>query len=224
LRLFELADDIHAAGVERLNVSLDALDPARYARMTRRDGAKQVLAGLDRALAVGFAKVKVNAVIVPGVNEEEVVGLAGLAERRPIDVRFIEQMPLDGAADRRFLGAAEIIKRIGAVYPLVPVAPEDPRQAAQQMFRSPSLEGLIGLVAARSGKFCHACNRLRLTPLGELKGCLLAAGTLDVRGPLRASVTDAALDELLARAIGVKPREHADESYDVGGNMRSVGG
>ena len=224
LRLVELALALRDAGVERLNVSLDALDPACFKAMTRRDGVSRVLAGIDRALEVGFTRLKVNAVIVPGVNEDEIVALAGLALNRPIDVRFIEQMPLSGAANRQFLGASEIIRRINEVYPLAPVTPEDPRQAAQQMFRSPALVGLIGLVAPRSRKFCHACNRLRLTSKGELKGCLLAANTLDVRKPLRDQVSDAALDDLLARAIGLKPLESGDEGPGVGASMRVIGG
>lgn len=223
LRLAELAAGLKDAGIDRLNVSLDAVSPAGFKAITRKEGVERVLAGIDRALAVGFARLKLNAVIVPGVNEDEIVPLARLAERRPLDVRFIEQMPLDQRADRAYLGAAELVRRIDAVFPLTPTAPDDPRQAAQAMYRSPALVGLIGTVAPRTGKFCHACNRLRLTPLGELRGCLLQEGAVDLRAALRQSASDAELDALLARAIDGKPQAYRERAA-VGRSMRLVGG
>ncbi|MBI5510210.1 MAG: GTP 3',8-cyclase MoaA [Deltaproteobacteria bacterium] len=224
LRLAELADGLRQAGVDLVNVSLDTLRPERYAQITRRDGLARVLAGLDRALQAGFPRVKVNAVIIKGVNDDEVADLAGLAKARPIDVRFIERLPLAGAVERGFVGADLIRKRIDAVYPLEAVAPDDPRQAAQQMFASAALQGQIGIVAARSNKFCACCNRLRLTPMGELKGCLLQKGTIDLRPALRAGISDAALDDLFCQAIGLKPKEYPEETFDLGASMRSVGG
>jgi GTP 3',8-cyclase len=224
MRLTELARSLKDAGVDRLNVSLDAVSPECFRAVTRKDGVARVLAGIDRALAAGFSRLKLNAVIVAGVNESEIVPLAGLARERPVDVRFIEQMPLDGDNTRGFLGAAEILRRIGEVYPLTPTSPEDPRQSAQSMYRSARLHGLIGMVAPRTKKFCHACNRLRLTPKGELKGCLLQAGTVDLKARLRRGITDDELDTLVALAIGKKPQEYPDDGFGVGRSMRSVGG
>lgn len=217
-------DDLLELGISRLNVSLDTLDPARFKQLTRRDGLDDVLQAIERAAFAGFAKVKVNAVIVPGVNEDDLVPVASLAERLPIDVRFIEQMPLDGQKDGGFLGAEEMLNRLRAVYPLSQSAPDDARQAAQLMYSAPQLRGRIGVIAPRSKKFCTACNRLRLTPNGELKGCLLSEGTLDVREALRAGVDDDGLNELLRYAIGIKPAEYRDERYGLDRSMSAIGG
>ena len=224
LHLAALAQPLRDSGVQRLNVSLDTLDPTRFERLTRRPGLEKVLEGIERAVRCGFESVKVNAVIVPGVNEDDLVPLAGLAARWPIDVRFIEEMPLDGEPDRGFMGAQEMLRRLREAYELQPVAPDDPRQAAQLMYRSPSLEGRIGLIAPRSEKFCASCNRMRLTPNGELKGCLLSQGTLDLRARLREGLDDAALDRLLTHAIGLKPKEYTNERYGLDRSMSAIGG
>ncbi len=217
-------DDLRDIGVSRINISLDTLDPVRFRRLTRRDGLDTVLAAIERAACAGFARVKVNAVIVPGVNDDDLVALAGLAQRLPIDVRFIEQMPLDGEVDGGFMGADDMLARIGAVYPLSRSEPDDGRQAAQLMFGSPMLRGRIGVIAPRSKKFCASCNRLRLTPSGELKGCLLSEGTLDLRAALRAGVDDQGLATLLRYAIGIKPAEYKDERYGLDRSMSAIGG
>ncbi len=222
--LGDYLDDLRELGISRLNVSLDTLDPARFRQLTRRDGLAEVLGALERAASGGFFKVKLNAVIVPGVNEGDLLPLAGLAERLPIDVRFIEQMPLDGQRDGGFLGAEQILERIGARYPLSRLNPDDARQAAQLMYASAGFKGRIGVIAPRSKKFCASCNRLRLTPNGELKGCLLSEGTLDVRGALRNGVDDAGLDTLLRYAIGIKPAEYKDERYGLDRSMSAIGG
>ncbi|MBI3180239.1 MAG: GTP 3',8-cyclase MoaA [Deltaproteobacteria bacterium] len=224
VRLAEMAAAVRAAGVERLNISLDTLDRERFRALSRRDNLGEVLAGIEAALAVGYARIKINAVIVRGINEVDLIPLAALARERPIDVRFIEQMPLDGQPDHGFLGADEMVRRISAVFPLTAMAPEDPRQAAQLMYRSEALRGFIGIVAPRSKKFCATCNRLRLTPNGELKGCLLSEGTLDLRAALRSGVTDAHLDDLLRYAIGIKPLEYRNERYGLDRPMSAIGG
>ena len=222
--LGQYIDDLRDIGISRINVSLDTLDPVRFRRLARRDGLETVLAAIERAALAGFARVKVNAVIVPGVNDDDLVPLAGLAKTLPIDVRFIEQMPLDGEVDGGFMGADDMLARIGAVYPLSRSDPDDSRQAAQLMFTSPELRGRVGVIAPRSKKFCAACNRLRLTPSGELKGCLLSEGTLDLRQALRAGVDDQGLATLLRYAIGIKPAEYKDERYGLDRSMSAIGG
>ncbi len=222
--LGEYIDDLRDIGIAKINISLDTLDPVRFKKLARRDGLAQVLAAIERAAFAGFERVKVNAVIVPGVNEDDLLPLTQLAERLPIDVRFIEQMPLDGEVDGGFMGADEMLARIGAVYPLSRSEPDDKRQAAQLMYRSSKLRGRIGVIAPRSKKFCASCNRLRLTPNGELKGCLLSEGTLDLRGALRAGVDDDGLNTLLRYAIGIKPAEYKDERYGLDRSMSAIGG
>ncbi|MEO1173221.1 MAG: radical SAM protein [Myxococcota bacterium] len=108
-QLADVIDDVFAAGVNRLNISLDTLDPDRFKQLTRRDGLDRVLYCIDRALELGFDRVKVNAVIVPGVNEGDLLPMVSLAEQRDLDVRFIEQMPLDGQTDGGFMGAEEMV-------------------------------------------------------------------------------------------------------------------
>lgn len=224
VRLADMAEKLRATGVERLNISLDTLDRSRFVALTRRDDLPAVLAGIDRALEVGFERLKVNAVIVPGVNEMDLVPLASLARDRPIDVRFIEQMPLDVDSDQGFVGADEMVRRISEAYPLTLTTPEDPRQAAQLVYRSRELQGVIGIVAPRTRKFCATCNRLRLTPSGELKGCLLSDGTLHIRAALRAGIGDCELDGLLRYAIGIKPYDHDDVAYGLDRPMSAIGG
>jgi GTP 3',8-cyclase len=220
----EMLDDLRTIGVARLNISLDTLDEGRFERLTRRPGLSNVIHSIERAATLGFERVKVNAVLVPGVNEDDIVPLAALAERLPIDVRFIEQMPLDGEVDGGFLGADEILRRVRAAYPLDMVSPDDPRAAAQLLFTSPKLRGRIGVIAPRSRKFCASCNRMRLTPGGELKGCLLSEGTLDLRTPLREGLEDEGLDALLRYAIQIKPAEYKDERYGLDRSMSAIGG
>lgn len=222
--LGEYLDDLRELGITKLNISLDTLDATRFKTLARRDGLDKVLGALERAALSGFFKVKVNAVIVPGVNEDDLLPLVGLAERLPIDMRFIEQMPLDGQRDGGFLGADTILERIAAVHPLSRAAPDDSRQAAQLMYSAAGFKGRIGVIAPRSKKFCASCNRLRLTPDGELKGCLLSEGTLDVRGALRNGVDDAGLATLLRYAIGIKPAEYKDERYGLDRSMSAIGG
>ncbi len=224
VRLADMAASLRQVGVERLNISLDTLDRERFHQLSRRDNLDEVLAGLESALAAGFVRIKINAVIVRGINEDDLIPLASLARERPIDVRFIEQMPLNGHHDHGFIGADEMVRRIHAVFPLTAMAPEDPRQAAQLMYRSAALRGHIGIVAPRSKKFCATCNRLRLTPNGELKGCLLSEGTLDLRAALRAGVTDAQLNDLLRYAIGIKPLEYHNARYGLDRAMSAIGG
>lgn len=223
-QLADVIDDVFAAGVNRLNISLDTLDPDRFKQLTRRDGLDRVLYCIDRALELGFDRVKVNAVIVPGVNEGDLLPMVSLAEQRDLDVRFIEQMPLDGQTDGGFMGAEEMVSLINTRYPLDAVIPDDSRQAAQLMFRSESLRGRVGIIAPRSRKFCASCNRMRLTSNGELKGCLLSEGTLDIKTTLREGVSDQELRTLMYYAIGIKPEEYRDERYGLDRSMSAIGG
>lgn len=224
VRLAELAQDLRDAGLSRLNLSLDTLNPDTFRTLARRDDLERVLAGLEAALTANFEQIKINAVIVPGVNEEDLVALASLARELPVDVRFIEQMPLDQSPDSGYLGAAEIVRRLSEHFALQAVAPDDARAAAQMMYTAPELRGRIGVIAPRSRKFCASCNRLRLTPHGELKGCLLSEGTMDLRTPLREGLSDEQLSQLLRYAIGIKPLEYNNDAYGLDRSMSAIGG
>ena len=228
MRLCDMAVPLQRLGVQRVNISLDTLRPERFLALTRRPGLDTVLQGIQAALNAGFERVKINAVIVRGINDDELTELAGLAQRWPVDVRFIEQMPLGrngGPEDHRgYLGAASMLESLRAVWPLQQVPGTDGRDAAANLYTAPGLQGRLGFIAPRSQKFCANCNRLRLTPHGELKGCLLSEGTVDIRQSLRAGLSDAQVEELLRYAIGIKPLEYRDQEYGLDRPMSALGG
>lgn len=225
VRLAPIAAELREAGISRINVSLDTLRPERFQALTRREGLEDVLRGVHAAVAHGFERVKINAVLVRGVNDDELVDLASLARTLPVEVRFIEQMPLDGEVDAGFLGAEQIARTLAEAFSdLQPVAPESAADAAQVCFRSPRLQGTLAVIAPRSRKFCAQCNRLRLTPHGELKGCLLSEGSLDIRTALRAGIDDRQLTDLLRHAIYLKPLEYDDARYGLDRPMSAIGG
>jgi cyclic pyranopterin phosphate synthase len=216
VRLQELAAALYDAGLRRLNVSLDSLDPGKFAQVTRRDFLHQVLAGLDEAERVGFSPIKVNAVALRDFTEDELLGFARLARERPFQVRFIEFMPLD--ADniwerQKILTGREIVERISAVYPLerVPVAPNsDPATR----YRFVEGAGEIGIIASVTESFCGACDRVRLTADGKLRTCLFAVEEFDLKGPLRAGATDLEVGWQIADAVSRKGPGHMINSAE----------
>jgi cyclic pyranopterin phosphate synthase len=229
VRLAELAGDLHAAGLRRLNVSLDSLDREKFTQVTRRDFLDRVLEGLDAAERVGFSPIKVNAVAMRDFSEEELLDFARLARARPFQVRFIEFMPLDGDhlwERQKILAGGEIVERISAVYPLerVPVAPNsDPATR----YRFVDGRGEIGIIASVTDPFCGACDRIRLTPDGKLRTCLFALEELDLKTPLRAGATDVELGWLIADAVLRKGPGHMINSAEFvrpARTMSQIGG
>jgi GTP 3',8-cyclase len=188
------------AGLERVNVSLDTLDRQRFAAIAHRDRLPDVLAGIDAAQAAGLSPVKVNAVLLRGVNDDEAAPLLRWALARELQLRFIEQMPLDpqGAWQRaEMVTAEEILGRLREEFELVP---EDPAErgaapAERWLVRDPQTgrTGRVGIVGAVTRQFCGACDRTRLTADGQVRDCLFARGESDLRGLLRAGADD---DEL----------------------------
>lgn len=193
------AADLRAAGLRRVNVSIDSLDPARYRQITRRGDLAAALAGIDAAFAVGFTPVKVNALLLRGV-EDELDGFIDLTRNRPLHVRFIEYMPLDRRLEphEQFVPSGEVLERLRANHLLEPVAGPYGHGPAQY-WRVPGGEGTIGFIAGVSDHFCAACNRLRLTADGRLKSCLFGGDEVNIR-PLIADpeALRAALDGVLA--------------------------
>ncbi len=204
-----VADDLAAAGLGRVNVSLDSLRPDRFAEITRRAGLHRVLDGIDAAVAAGLAPVKVNVVLVRGVNDDEVVDFVELGRRRGVTVRFIEFMPLDadgGWELEQVVPAAEILAAIRAVHPLEPV--ERGSEPAER-YRYLDGGGEVGVIPSVTHAFCGTCDRIRLTAEGQLRTCLFATTELDLRGPLRAGASDAELAELVEGAVADKGPGHA---------------
>ncbi|GAB0489040.1 hypothetical protein MMPV_000255 [Pyropia vietnamensis] len=174
------------AGLTALNVSLDTLVPARFELITRRRGQGRVLHAVDAALDAGFASVKLNVVVMRGVNEDEVVDFVGLTRDRPLDVRFIEYMPFGGNAwsDARFVSYAEMLGAIGEATGAIERVVDDPHDTCKH-YRVPGYTGRIGFISSMTNHFCGGCNRLRLTADGSLKVCLFGSDEVSLRDVMR---------------------------------------
>jgi len=201
VRLPELAHDLAAAGLGRVNVSLDSLRRETFLALTRRDELDRVLAGIDAALDAGLHPVKVNCVVIRGVNDDEVVDLAAYGRDRGVGVRFIEFMPLDAAGDwsmDQVVPAREILDRIDSVFPLERDAPSDgahPEPA--ERFAYADGVGDVGVIASVTEPFCGDCDRVRITADGKLRTCLFGLDETDLRAVLR----DGGSDDDVAAAI-----------------------
>ena len=210
LKLAAMAEPLRAAGLRRVNVSLDTLDPARFHRLARRDRFHEVIAGLEAARRAGFEPIKINAVLMRGFNEDEVVPLARWARERGFQLRFIEWMPLDfqQSWDRaRLVPAAEILDAIHAVFPLEPAAAGDP-SAPASLYRYRDGGGSVGVIASVTRPFCGHCDRIRLTADGQIRTCLFALREYDFRKAMRGGASDSEIAELLRAAVWRKEPGH----------------
>jgi cyclic pyranopterin phosphate synthase len=198
------------AGINRFNVSVDSLQRDRFYELTRRDALPQVLRGLELLATFPEAHpIKVNAVAIRGFTEEEVIPFAQLARRSPYEIRFIEFMPLDADhawSPDQVLTGAEIRAAIDACYPLEP-EPREPHATAR-VYSFADGNGKIGFINPVSEPFCADCNRIRLTADGRLRTCLFSLNETDLRGPLRAGVDDAELDQIIRNAVWRKELKH----------------
>jgi cyclic pyranopterin phosphate synthase len=202
------AADLAAAGLRRVNISLDTLQRDRFVELTRRDELDKVLAGIDAALDAGLTPVKLNVVAMRGVNEDEIVDLAAFGRERGIGVRFIEFMPLDASGDWQagdVVSQAEIVAAIAAVLPLDPV----PRGSAPaSLWRYRDGRGDVGVIPSVTQPFCGDCDRIRLTADGKLRTCLFATVETDLRDLMRNGADDDHLASVVAAAVGVKGPGH----------------
>jgi cyclic pyranopterin phosphate synthase len=198
LLLADQAQAFYDAGLRRINISLDTLEPARFRQLARRDGLDKVLDGIQAARAAGFDPIKINAVSIRGITEYEVVPLANFARAHGLEMRFIEYMPIgaDQWERNKVYFAHEILEQLEReVAPLVPVEDYDPRAPAME-FRYTDGGGRVGIIASISRPFCLSCNRVRLTADGKLRNCLFAIEEVDVKRLLREHGSDADLAEL----------------------------
>jgi cyclic pyranopterin phosphate synthase len=185
--------------LDRVTVSCDSLTKHRFQEMTLRDALHEVMEGLDAAADAGLRPIKINTVVMRGVNENEVIDFARLARRTGYEVRFIEYMPLDaqdGWSPDGVVPGAEVIARVAEEFALVPDTDEEPEPATPYRFAD-GAPGRVGVIPSVTEPFCDSCNRLRLTADGALRACLFALEETDLRGPLRAGASD---DELAALA------------------------
>jgi cyclic pyranopterin phosphate synthase len=228
--LARLAPALKEAGVDRVNVSVDSLDPGRFAAVTRRGDLAQVWRGIEAAVAAGLHPVKLNAVLLDRQSLDDAVRLAELTLERPLAVRFIEMMPT--AANRHPGTEAvptcdELAERLAARFgPPVPTGPAAVRTGPAKSFRLPGAAGTIGFITPLSHTFCADCNRLRLTARGELRLCLFAERNYPLRHLLAGPEPAAALEGEILRALAEKPAEHLLARGDHGNlaSFMEIGG
>ncbi|MCM0083244.1 GTP 3',8-cyclase MoaA [Geomonas sp. Red32] len=208
LLLPEMAQGLWDAGVQRLNISLDSLNPETFARVTRGGDLQRVLDGIRVAEEVGFPPHKINVVVMRGVNDNEILDFARLTLERPYSVRFIEYMPTSGDGDWRELcvPGSEIIERISREYP-IEEGGSSARSGPSRNFRVVGGKGSLGIITPMTGHFCDACNRLRVTASGMAKSCLFSGSGVDLR-PFLATGDDAILQAEIRRIVAGKPGRH----------------
>ena len=216
----ELAEQLREAGVKRVNLSLDTLDPDKYAYITRIGRLEQFRAGLAAALNAGFDKVKINAVLIGGFNDDEIEALANLTMEYPVDMRFIELMPIqnqDEFGESAYVPYSKVLEKLPEAVPV----PGDGGVA--KLCRLPGAQGNIGLISPISAHFCSECNRLRLTADGKLKPCLHSGDEYSIKG-----LDKSGMEAVFREAIRNKPAWHGDldavNRSKAGRNMNEIGG
>ncbi|NJO05483.1 MAG: GTP 3',8-cyclase MoaA [Chloroflexaceae bacterium] len=210
LRLHKQAPILKAAGLDRVNISIDSLNPDKFRQMTRGARLEEVWAGIEAAHDAGLVPLKLNAVIVRGLNDDEVLDLAALTLDNAWEFRFIEVMPLTGVAgvaQDGVVSTAELIDRLEAVYgPLE--ALDQPGSDPARPYRIRGAAGTIGFISSVTDPFCSTCNRMRLTADGRLHLCLLRDNEIDLRTALRHGATQEELEQIIRHAVHVKPWGH----------------
>ncbi len=227
LQLEELALPLKKAGVARLNISLDSLKPETFARITRGADLSKVLRGIAAAEQSGLGPLKINMVVMRGVNDDEILDFAALSIGKPYTVRFIEYMPTlnDEGWGARSMPGSEILARIAKRYPLLPMVSSEMAGPARN-FKIEGAAGAIGIITPVSGHFCESCNRIRVTAAGKVRGCLFSDEGVDLKPLLQSSDPDL-LQQTLRRIVSQKPGRHhiAEEGAENATvNMSRIGG
>jgi cyclic pyranopterin phosphate synthase len=223
----EFAQDLYRAGIRRLNISLDTLKPSKYCDITRKDLFAAVWQGIRQALEVGFHPIKLNSVVLKGINDDEIEELAKITYEFPFHVRFIEVMPFAAITPEHYLSGDEILARLGRLDKLIPTQSSHNNGPARY-FRFPAALGKIGLINPLSHHSCNTCNRLRLTADGQLRTCLFATTEVSLKELLREGASDEEVRQAMCQAIKEKPRSWAREAgvlrKCLNRPMRSIGG
>ena len=216
----QLAKDLKAAGVKRINLSSDTLDPEKYTHITRIGKLANFQAGLEAAFEAGFEKIKVNTVLIGGFNEDEIIPLANLTKEYPLDMRFIELMPIlnsDEFGETAYVPYSRVLEKLPEAVPV------EPDGGVAKLYRLPNAKGNIGLISPINAHFCGECNRLRLTQDGKLKPCLHAADEYSIKG-----LDFDGMKAVMEQAICNKPAWHGDldaiNRSKAGRNMNEIGG
>lgn len=205
-----LAAELKTAGLHRVNISLDTLDPARFASIARFGNLKSVLSGIEAALEAGLAPVKLNVVVARGMNDDEVGAFAALTDNKKLHVRFIELMPMGETGFFTPERRVPLGELMAAAAPLAPASHEDRPlgHGPARYYRRPGAAGTIGFISALSCGFCDSCNRVRLSSSGTLIPCLDGDEGVDLRTPLREGAGPDTLTALIRGAIRAKPESH----------------
>ena len=225
--LASMARDLRAAGLTRVNISLDSMRRETFKEITGSDLLEAVLEGINCALKEGFDPVKINVVLLEGMNEADIPAFARLTLDRPVDVRFIERMPFGAEPTPRSPGsfsadsALEMIRQeVGEPQPV----DRDLRGGPATMFKLPGAVGRIGIIDPVSGHFCGTCNRLRLTARGTLRPCLLGPLEIDIKGAIRGGTSPETLAAIIRRAVLAKPVGQPSSSTAMRDGMNLIGG
>lgn len=208
-RLNVLADELKSAGLKRLNISLDTLNPITFKELTRRDGFEETMIGIKAAQAAGYSPIKINSVLMRGINDHEAVDLLDWAIKNNFELRFIEQMPLDAqhAWDKKLMiTQEEIYKALTSKYKLSPANNRGSDPA--ELFNIEGVKVRVGIIASVTAPFCGNCDRLRLTSDGQLRNCLFASDESDLRIPLRNGASDQQLREIIMKNVSQKKKGH----------------
>lgn len=215
-----MAGALKAAGVSRLNISLDTLDAEKYAAITRVGVLDEALRGIEAALDAGFAGIKINAVLIGGFNDGEIPALADLTRRWPVDVRFIELMPM---TENETFGKNAYVPDEAVLTALPELVPAPQNDGVARLYRLPGAKGNVGLISAVSNHFCAGCNRIRLTADGKLKPCLHSDRECSIKG-----LSEEEMRREIEKVILAKPACHAPlsplERSHAGRNMNQIGG
>ena len=212
-QLQRMAPDLRRGGVNRINISLDSLQPRRFRQLTRHGNLDQVLAGIEAAIETGFDGIKINAVILKGRNEDEVLDLVDYAYQRGIDIAFIEEMPLGHIVEHdralSFCSSEELRDIIGQRYSMQALGDPGASDGPARYYQVPGSRTRVGFISPHSNNFCHLCNRVRVTAEGRLLLCLGNEHSVDLRAVLRApGYTLQSLKLAIVQAIEIKPERH----------------
>ena len=229
--LEDMAEPLFKAGIRRINISLDTLRPERFEKITGYNRLPRVLAGIKRAEQIGMQPIKINTVVMRGINDDELEDLARLTLDKPYHVRFIELMPTDSPAygnyESLFIPVEEFMKKINQM-DRVQIEPATDSFGPARLCRLPGALGKVGFIAPISWHFCGSCNRLRLTADGKIKTCLFSREEIDIKTPLRTGATQNDIISIFRQAVAEKPSGHhlnaKDHQNACQRAMRAIGG
>jgi cyclic pyranopterin phosphate synthase len=223
LLLEDQLDSLLAAGLNRVNISLDTLDAARFVEIARRPGLERVLSGINAAIARGLGPVKINCVVMRGKNDDEIEAFAQWTKERAVFVRFIEMMPVHenvGVQRDAYIGSDEILERVRSIGELRP-CPGPGGNGPARYYAFEGAPGAVGVISPLSHDYCERCNRVRLTADGRLRLCLFGDYEIDLRTPLRAGASTQEIAEIFRSSMLIKPERHHLELGRTASRMRA---